>query len=133
MNDRITLRQIKDGQVFVELNAVLQKYLGRPSEKLVRQICKIVELIFDMAYNYEYILKDASAYDCSSIAGKKSIKQYDWHLLTEIMETLNKCLQEYDLCGHPEGTICDIIEIILESHGYTVKPNNEFFYNKVKV
>jgi hypothetical protein len=119
MNDTMTLRQIKDGQIFVELNAVLQKYLGKPSEKLVQKICKIVELVFDAAYNYEYILEDASEYNCSHIAGKKRIKQYDEKLFIEIDGIFHKYL--YELSHSPGVAICRIIEIILNMYGYKQK------------
>jgi hypothetical protein len=112
----VTLREEKDGYIFVELNAVLQKYLGRASEKLAHRICKIVELILDAAYNYEYILRDKSEYGCSHIAGKKRIKRYDRHLFVEICEIFDKY---FHISTQPSGwTICEIIKMILEMHGY---------------
>jgi translation elongation factor EF-Ts len=119
MNDIITLREEKDGYIFVELNAVLQKYLGRASEKIARKICKIVELILDGAYNYGYILRDESEYDCSHIAEKKRIRRYDERLSTEICQLLHKYL--HNEVNPTDSQIRRIIEMILDMQGYKKK------------
>jgi hypothetical protein len=112
------------GRVFVEINAVLQKYLGRPSEPLVLSIREIIGIILEACdYTYSFILREengVSDFDCSHIAGKKSIKQFDGQLLIELDNILQQYIGKFS--KHIASSIMKIITIILDTHGYRQKP-----------
>jgi hypothetical protein len=107
-----------DGNTFIELNVTIQKYLGRPSEKVVNIIHGVITTILD-ACGYTWELNETSEYDCSHIAGKKSIKIFEGQLLVDIDNILQKYIGEF---SKPLATaIFELIVVILDIYGYKPK------------
>jgi hypothetical protein len=71
-------------------------------------------------HDYTHTVNDVSAYDCSHIAAKRSIKQFDGKLLLEMNDILQRYIGK-DISESFATSIFKIITIILDSHGYKQK------------
>jgi hypothetical protein len=113
-----------DCNVFVEIDTVLQKYLGRPSESLMDGTHDVIRTLL-IEYDYTWSIKLHPYHELdrqriiAAMAGKKNIKQFNGKLFTEIDNILKKYIGEFSKSLAKLMSI--IIKIIIRSSGYQVK------------